>query len=182
MNVFDSLRDFVKYTETNELIKYLAIFVGVFLLFFGLLIGLHYRRVSWHSGQIAQLDTWRKQTQTILRDAKIVKAQQQQVEEILSKDKDFRIGKAYESVIRKGGFAGKLIDQSNPTTGESISGKTEVQITSRLNGLSMKEVTDLLVLIAQIPQLYTKEVTIKKTPGRPTVDVDITVATLELSE
>ena len=76
----------------------------------------------------------------------------------------------------------KLVDQSAiPTTGETVSGKTEVQISSNLRGMSMKEVTDFLMLIAQVPQLYTKDITIKKTPGRPTVDIDITVATLEPS-
>ncbi len=178
--MLDSLRDVVKYSEPKELAKYLGIFAGVFCLVFGLLIFMHYRRVNWYTGQLKQLDAMRKQTSQILRDAKLVKAQQQQVEEILSKDKDFRIGEAYQSVVRNVGMAPKLVDTSSPTTGESISGKTEVQITSHLKGLTMKEVTDFLVGIAEIPQLYTKEVTIKRTPGRQTVDIDITVATLEL--
>jgi len=182
MSVLDSLRDSIKYSEPKELLKYLGIGGGAFLVFFAVLIGFHYRRVAWHTGQIAQLETWRKQTQTIVRNAKIAKAQQQEVEEILAKDKDFRIGESYQSIIRSSGLSQRLVDKSEPTTGESISGRTEVQITSKLKGLSMKDVTDLLVQIAQVPQLYTKEVTIKKSPGNQTVDIDIIVATLELSE
>lgn len=182
MNILDSLRDTVKYAEPKELAKYLGIFAGIVCLSFGLFIYLHYRRVTSYTAQLVQLDSWRKQTQQILRDAKLVKAQQQEVEEILSKNKDFRIGEAYQSAVSKVGLSGKLVDKSEPTTGESISGNTEVQITSHLKGLSMKEVTDFLVGIAQIPQMYTKEVTIKKAPGRPSVDIDITVATLELAE
>ncbi len=180
MQLFDSLRDFIKYSEPKELAKYLGIFAGVFCLLFGILFYFHYSRVSWYAGQLEQLNTWRKETQKILRDAKLVKAQQQQVDEIIAKDKNFLIGEAYQSVIRKAGIFGKDIVTSDATTGESLSGKNEVQITSHLKGLSMKEVTDLLVQIAQVPQLYVKDLTIKRTPGRPTVDIDITVATLEI--
>lgn len=182
MQLLDSLRDFIKYAEPKELAKYLGIFAGIFCLIFGILIYFHFSRVNWYKGQSEQLNIWRKQTQKILRDAKLVKAQQQQVDEILSKDKDFRIGEAYQSVIRKTGLSGKIVDISEPTTGESISGKNEVQITSHLKGLSMKEVSDFLVQIAQVPQLYTKDLTIKRTAGRPTVDIDLTVATLEQPE
>jgi hypothetical protein len=182
MNVLDSIRDSIKYSESKELAKYMATFASVFCLIFGFLIYLSYRQVNKYNSQLKQLDSWRKQTQQILRDAKIVRAQQEEVEEILSKDKDFRIGEAYQSVVRKANLSGKLVDTSLPTTGETISSKTEVLVTSRLKGLSMKEVTDFLVGIAQVPQMYTKEVTIKRTPGRPMVDIDIAVATLELSE
>lgn len=181
MKFFDSLRDKIKYADDKELFQYLGIFSGVICLLFALLFYFHYSRVHWYTGQLKQLNSWRGQTRQILSDAKMVKLQQEQVEEILAKDKEFRIGQAYQSIVRSGNLTSKLVDQSIPTTGESISGKTEVLITSQLRGLSMKEVTDFLVLIAQVPQLYTKELTIKRTSGRSTVDVDITVATLEPS-
>lgn len=181
MVLFDSLRDFIKHSEDGELYKYLGIFAGLFCALFGLLIYFHYSRVTWYTDQLKQLDKWRSQTRQLLRNSKLVKAQQQQVEEILARDKEFRIGQAYQKIIRDARLNEKLIDQSPPTTGETVSDKTEVQITSNLRNLSMKEVTNFLMLIAQVPQLYTKDITIKKTPGRPTVDIDITVATLEPS-
>ena len=181
MQMFDSLRNVIKYSDDRELYKYLGAFGAIVCLLFGLLIYFHYSRVSWYSGQLKKLDKWRIHTRKILRDSQLVKAQQQQVEVILAKDNDFLIGQAYESIIHKGRLTGKLVDQSAVITGESISGKTEVQVTSSLRNLSMKEVTDFLMLIAQVPQLYTKDITIKRTPGRSTVDIDITVATLEPS-
>lgn len=182
MQIFDSIRDFIKYSDDQELYKYLGIFGGILCILFGVLFYFHYSRVSWYTQQLKQLDTWRKHTQKILKNSKMVKEQQRQVEEILAKDKDFRIGQAYLSIIRQGNLMGKIVDKTPvPRTGETISGKTEVQISSNLRGMSMKEVTDFLMLIAQVPQLYTKDITIKKTPGRSTVDIDITVATLEPS-
>lgn len=181
MALLDPIVDMIKQADDTELMKYLGIVAGIFTVLLGLLVYWHYSSVSWYSSQLSHLDKERAKTRKILRDAKAAKAQQQQVEDILAQDTDFRIGQVYKAIIKKAGLQTKRTDEAAPKTGESVSGKTELQITSTLKGLSMKEVTDFLQLIAQVPQLYTKEITIKKAPGKPTVDVDITVATLEQS-
>ncbi len=180
MTFLDPIVDMIKQADDSELLKYLGIATGVFVVLLSALFYFHYSRVSWHTTQLRNLNKERIKTRTILRDTKIVKAQQKEVEDILAQDKDFRIGQAYQSIIQQSRLGSKMVDKT-PTlrTGDSVGGKTEVQITSTLRGLSMKEVTDFLLLIAQVPQLYTKDITIKKVPGRQTVDIDITVATLE---
>ncbi len=179
MTFLDPLIDMIKQADEKELLSYLGIFAGIFLVLFGLLGYFHYSHVSWYTVQLRKLDKERIKTRTILRDAKLVKAQQQEIEDILTKDEDFLIGQAYKAIITQQRLGAKQVDKSALRTGETVSDKTEVMITSTLRGLSMKEVTDFLLAIAQVPQLYTKEITIKKAPGRPTVDIDITVATLE---
>jgi hypothetical protein len=181
MAVLDPIVDFIKQADEKELYTYLGVFAGVFLVLFGLLVYYHWSQVSWYQTQLRKLDKERSTTRTILQDTLLVKAQQQQVEDILTQDKDFIIGQAYKSIIQQSQLASREVNRSTPRTGESISGKTEVQISSILKGLTMKEVTDFLLAIAKVPQLYTKDITIKKNAGRPTVDVDITVATLEPS-
>ncbi len=109
----------------------------------------------------------------------MAKAHSQKVEEILAQNKDFRIGEAVLDIIQRAGL--RLQNPITPTTGESVSGKTEIQVTAQLSRLSMKNVTDLLTTIAAVPQLYTKELSIKKEGDSPAVDLDITIATLELS-
>ncbi len=182
MTFLDPIVDMIKQADDRELLTYAGIFSGIFVILLGLLFYFHYSRVSWYTIQLRNLSRERDKTRKILAKTKKVKAQQKQVEDILAKDKDFRIGQAYQSIIKQGRLINKLVDKKpTPRTGETISGNTEVLINSTLRGLSMKEVTDFLLLIAKVPQLYTKEITIKKVPGRPTVDIDITVATLEPS-
>lgn len=182
MTFLNQIIDLIKQADDSELLKYFSLSLGIFLVLLGGLLYFHYDQVSWHTKQLRNLDKERTKTRTILRDTKIVKAQQKEVEDILAQDKDFRIGQAYQSIIQKSKLGSKIVDKKpTPRTGDTVSDKTELQITSTLRGLSMKEVTDFLLLIAQVPQLYTKDITIKKIPGRPTVDVDITVATLEQS-
>ncbi len=181
MEFLDSIKERIASSDDKELYTYFGIFGGILLLLFGFLAYYHHRRVSWYTTEVKKLDKLRSHTRKILRDATIVKAQQQLVEEILAQDKDFLIGQAYQSIIRKQNLASKLIDQSAPTTGESVSGKTEVQITSNLRNMSMKEFTYFLIAIAQAPKLYTIEITIKNTSGRPTDNLEIMVATLDPS-
>lgn len=181
MDFLESIRTRLENADEKELYSYYGIIGGALFFLFALLVYNHYSRVSWYKFELNKINTQRNLTRQILRNAKLVKAQQQQVEEILAQDKDFRIGEAYQTIIRTGNFASKLVDQSAPTTGESINGKTEVQVIAKLKNLSMKEVTDLLAMIASVPQLYTKEVSIQKPHGKSTVDLDITVATLEPS-
>ena len=181
MDFLDSLRTYIENADERELYTYYAIIGGIIFFLFGLLTYYHYSNVSWYNRELNKLNKQRTITRQILQDSKMVKAQQQKVEQILAQNKDFRIGEAYQTIIRNGNLASKLVDQSAPTTGESISGKTEVQVTSKLKNMSMKEVTDFLVMIASVPQLYTKEISIQKPFGKPSVDVDITVATLEPS-
>lgn len=179
MALFDPLVTFIKQADDREFYTYLGIFAGVIALLFGLLIYYHWRQVSWYHVQVTKLNRERNKTKDILRNTQLVKAQQQQVEEILTKDKDFRIGQAYKSIVQQSRLGSREVNRSTPRTGETVSDMTEVQISSTLKGLSMKEVTDFLLAIAKVPQLYTKDITIKKTPGRSSIDVDITVATLE---
>jgi hypothetical protein len=179
MEFLDSLRDYIKNVEDRDLYKYVAIFFGALFLLFGLLAYFHYNRLNKYANEIKKVDSARNQTKKLLKDYKVVQAQKQRTEEILAQNPNFRIGEAYQSIIQKSGLAGKLQDQSAPTTGESFADKIEMQVNSQFTGLSMKQVTDLLAEIAATPQLYTKELTIKKVPNMSAVDVNITVATLE---
>lgn len=179
MQFLDSIRDYIKEMDESEYYKYFGAFIGALLLLIGLLSYFHYSRVRAYKSDLKMLETQRKQTQKILADYKSVTAQKEKVEDILAQNKDFRIGEAYQTVLEKLGLMLRQTDKTAPTEGETISGKTEIYVSSHLNGLSMKQLTDLLFQIANIPQMYVKDLVIKKNPTMPAVDVDITVATLE---
>lgn len=182
MEFLEKLRDQIRHFETADLYKAFGIFFALFFFFFGALFYLHYRKVTRYTSELKKMVSLRTQTKRIVSDYKIVKAQKEKVEEILAQDKTFRIGETYQSIVQKVGIFPKLQEPITPVTGETISGKTEVQVSSRFSGINMKQVVDLLSQIAQVPRLYTKDLTIKKTPNTLAVDIDITVATLEPSE
>lgn len=181
MEALDNIRHRIKSLEDKELYTYSAAFFGIMLLLLALLTFVHYRKVRYYQAELKRVDTQRAETKKILSNYKIAKAHSQKVEEILAQNKDFRIGEAFQDIIQRVGLGSRLQNQIVPTIGEAVSGKTEFQVAAQFSRLSMKNVTDLLMAIAAVPQLYTKEVAIKKEQGSPAVDVDITIATLELS-
>lgn len=181
MESLDRLKTTIKNLEDRELITYSGAFFGIILALLGLLFFFHYRKVRYYTSELKRIDVQRAETKNILRDYKIAKAHSQKVEEILAEHADFRIGEAFLDIIQKAGLSNRVQNRTAPTTGESVSGKTEIQVSAQFSRLSMKNVTDLLMAIAAVPQLYTKDLTIKKENGSPAVDLDITIATLELS-
>lgn len=179
--LLDPLRDFIKNIDEADYYKYFGALMGGFLIILSLLVYIHYSKVTKYQTELKKVDTLRIQARKILSDFKLVAAQREKVEEILEQNKDFRIGEAYQSIIQKVGLASRVQDISAPTTGESVSGKTEVLVSSHFSAINMKQLTDLLSEIAAVARLYVKELIIKKTPNTQAVDVDITVATLEPS-
>lgn len=182
MEFLRPISDFIHNLDESDYYKYGGAFLGAVALVFLLLIYIHYSKVHKYYANLKKVETLRAQTKNIVSDYRVVLAQREKVEEILEQNRDFRIGEAYQSIIQKVGLSSRASEISAPTTGESISGKTEVQVSSHFAGINMKQVTDLLSEIAAVPRLYVKELVIKKTPNAQAVDVDITVATLESSE
>ena len=173
------LKDLIRNAEERERLLYAGVFFGLLFLSLGLGTYLHHRRVSFYKNQLKKIDTLRSKTKKILSDYQMVKAQQEKVEQLLAENKDFLIGEAYQKLVKRVGLSAYIKDETAPTTQETVSGKREVQISSNFSGISMKQVTDLLSQIANMPQLFTKELIIKKTPQAQSVDLDITIATLE---
>ena len=181
MQWLDNIRDYVRQLDTRDLYKGLALFFGVLALLLSLTFYLHYRRVKRYTADLKTLDNLRSETKRIITRYKAVSAQKEKVEELLAQNKNFRIAETYHTIVEKLRLLPKLKGPITPVVGETISGKNEVSVSSHFSDISMKNLTDLLSQIATIQQLYTKELTIKKSANTQAIDVDITIATLESS-
>ncbi len=181
MEFLERMRDTINSLEDRDFYKYLAVFFGGIMLLLGLLLYIHYRKVSNYREELKKVDVLRIQTKKILSDFRTVTQQKHLVEDILAENKNFLIGESFQSIVQRLGLKLSLSEQTPPTTGETISGLTEVHISAHFSSITMKQLTDLLTAIGQVPQLYTKDLTIKRSPRGRSVDVDINVATLEPS-
>jgi hypothetical protein len=179
MEFLERLRDTIHSLEERDFYKYLAAFFGGICLLLGLLIYIHYRKVSRYTEELKTVDSARNQTKKILSDFRVVTQQKHQVESILSENENFLIGDAFQSIVQRLGLKPYLSESTTPATGEPVSGLTEVHISAHFASITMKQLTDLLSAIAQVPQLYTKDLTIKRSARGRSVDVDINVGTLE---
>lgn len=181
MELLNRIKDFIRALEDRDLYIYIASYLAILMLLLMLLIYFHYSKVSSYNEQLKKIDTQRAQTKKILTDYKAVNLQAARVEDILAENKNFRIGEAYQGIINRLGLGSNQTEMPTPAAGETVSGKTEVVLNTHLNGITMKQLTDLLSEIANVNQMYPKDLVIKKTPNSQTVDVDLTIATLEPS-
>lgn len=128
MELLDKIRDFIRGLEDRDVYKYFAAFFASIIVLLSFAIYFHYSRVSRYTTDLKALETLRNQTKRILSDYKAVSAQKEKVEEVLAQNKSFRVGEAFQSILEKTNLIMHQTDQTAPTAGETISGKTEILV------------------------------------------------------
>lgn len=178
----DTLKNFalkIKKADESEQYKYLGIFLGSVLLVLAVIIFFTNRSINSYRDLIKKTLTQRIETQQLLSDFKVVKQQQEQVNEILTRNKNFRPIQAYQEVIAKLNLEKFQAEKPVQSQGNTIDNKTELELKVSLASVNMKQLTDLLYSLSQVEQMYPKILTVKKNPNTQTVDVDLIMATLE---
>lgn len=179
MDVFTRIKQILKTADMRELLIYFGAALGALTLIMALLVFIHIRRRNYSIQQLETVNKHRKETGALLRDYKLVNQRQAEVEEILNQDKNFRIEPVYNALLQKLGLAKNQPEEPTATSEEKVKGKTERVLTSHLTNMSMRQLTDLLSALADIKQIYPKELTINKVQNTQAVNVDLTIATLQ---
>jgi hypothetical protein len=179
MDVLTRIKQTLKTADTRELLLYLGSVFAALTLIMALLVYVHLRRRNYYIRQLGTIDQQRKKTRTLISDYKFVTQRQTEVEEILNKDKNFRIEPVYTQVLQKLGLLKNQPEEPTATSTEEVKGTTERVLTSHLSNMSMRQLTELLSALADIKQIYPKELTITKVPNTQAVTVDLTIATLQ---
>lgn len=180
MNIFKELIINFKNSDTQEQYIYIGSALGAFFLIFGFIWYFTNTRVSKYNELLTKVQKQKSEASNLIEKRKVVLQHKEQVDSIIEKNKDFRPTQAYQNIIRKLGlekYEGN--EKTSQEQGEKIDGKVELRVVSSLFGITMKQVTDLLNEIATVNQLYPKSIIIKKNPSTQTVDIDLTIASLE---
>ena len=139
----------------------------------------YYRSVSSLKTTISLINDAREQARTILDKGQVVKKEQREIDTIIAKDENFKIGQYFEDLLAKLGLSNKSapLEVSSP---EREGKYRESVLTAKFSGMSMKELTELLQELELNGRVFTKELEItasKKPPN--SIDVTLTIATLE---
>lgn len=139
----------------------------------------NYRSVSTLIQALDDVNSERKKVKTILIDAKQVQKKQETVRKMLDENLSFKINQYLTQVLE----TLHLSNKSEPLTSgtRDIDDKhRETSVTVILNGMSMKEVTQLLQELEKKEKIYIKELSIERDKKRAeTVKVIISIGTLE---
>ena len=181
MEIIDKIYTYISNLDEKRFYQYLIGFLCAIGLLMLLIMFQYYRSVSSLKSEIAQINAAREQARTILDKGQIVKKEQREIDAIIAKDENFKIGQYFEDLLAKLGLSNKVDKDSLEVTSPEREGKyRESVLTAKFSGMTMKELTELLQELEFNRRVFTKglEITASQKPPN-SIDVTLTIATLE---
>ena len=182
MKVLEKIQNFIISLNKKDFLKYIYILLFILLIIFGFIVYRHFSKISSLKKQLQRINLARQEAQVIL--TKDVKAKKQKaiVDNILNKEKNFKLRGYFDSVTSKIGIDKNVKEKS---TSESelenltAQGYIEVKLNAVLADLNMKQLAELLDEFEKNERIYTKSLEITKSNKTPTIDVNLIIATLQ---
>ncbi|TET34787.1 hypothetical protein E3J61_02380 [Candidatus Dependentiae bacterium] len=181
MEIIDKIYTYISNLDEKRFYQYLIGFLCTIGLLMLLIMFQYYRSVSSLKSEIAQINVAREQARTILDKGQIVKKEQREIDAIIAKDENFKIGQYFEDLLAKLGLSNKVDKDSLEVSSPEREGKyREEVLTAKFSGMTMKELTELLQELEFNKRVFTKELEITASQKPPnSIDVTLTIATLE---
>lgn len=179
MNFILAAKNYLDTLDVKEFKKYALIALACIVALLSFLIFSYYRSAAHLKTQISAINKKRKDVQGMLERYERVKKQQIEVNTILAKDKSFKIAQYFENLLTKLGIGSNKAQEPETLPKDVLDGYTEWTLYANLVNLNTKKLSELLYAIEQEERIYTKELEIEKSKKSQTINVKITIATLE---
>lgn len=182
MKIFDNIRNFFILLEEKDFKKYALIFFVLIFTILGFIFYRYFSKVSHLKKEIQRTNIAREDAKQLLTKHQKVKRQKILVDEILEKDKKFKILQFFDSVVEKLNLSNKVSDKKisqNDLENSADQDYIEIKLDVTLSGMNMKQVNDLLNEIENNERVYIKSLEITRPNSVPAVDVNITIVTLQ---
>lgn len=177
MEFLRSFQERIENLERKEFYRYLGIFLGIFLLLVVAAIFQYTRTINKYRKQISYVNTMRDEVRSILSKHEQIERQRKEVDAILSEEEDFNIVGYIEDIINKLGL-GANFKERTPSSIEREDNYREDMVKVALVDMNMRQLAELLNEIENNPRIFTTELEIIKSKKTPTIEVNLTIATL----
>jgi hypothetical protein len=176
------LARFLQEAEKKELYRYLVLCGGIVLVLIALFFYWHFSTMSSLQSSFSALNKARTETRRILQEHTLVQQQQDEVNAILEKDKNFIIADYFTTLLEM--LQLKVYNSKEPSVSvENLNnGYIEEKLDAGFTNMNMQQLCQLLDKIERNERIYTKELSITKALKSPTIDVTLTIATLALEK
>ncbi len=178
MEIFEKLATYIEELEEKKFKLYLGIFLASIVVISGGIVFRYYRQVHYLQEEIDDINDLRKQALRILDKAQEVQLQRKEVDTMLEKDKDFKIGGYLTTLLTDLNLTQKVTIETTAQFDRDEDYRESV-LNAKFAGINMKELTKLLNEIEQNPRIYTKELEITKSKTVEAIDGRIVIATLQ---
>ncbi len=178
MKWLDNVQNYLNNLDAKSFRNYAIAFFAAFLLIFAYLIYNFYSNIHSLKNKINVLNRKRRDVKELLQQYELVQKQKKQVEEILNKEKDFKIKQFFDATLTKLGIIQNK-KSADDSLGESLEGYTERKLDATIENINTKQLAELLEELERTDRIYLKEVDIEKDKTSPAITVHIVIATLE---
>ncbi len=180
MEFINKIRLTIEGLEQRDLYKYLTIVLSILMLLLGFVIYRYYSKVGDLRRKINAVNDVREENvRGILKRMNNVAQQRKQVNDILAKEKDFKIAGYFTTLLKRQKLTNNMVEDS--TSEVVLNNKyKEIILKARFVNMTMQKLCFLLDAIEKKERVYNKNLEIirsTKTPG--TIDVNMTIATLQ---
>ncbi len=179
MEVIEKIFRFIDNLDSRQFYIYLASSLAILLLLASGIIWRYYSSIHAIQDRIETINEQRERAKRLLSQYENIKKHRTEVDALLAKNPDFKIGGYFGSVLATLGLTDKK------TTADEYSRidhnkYTEIIFKAKLTDMNMKQLCELLYTLDSNKRIYTKELEITKSKQtRKAIDVTLTIATLE---
>jgi hypothetical protein len=182
MNFLITTARFFQEAEKKELYRYFILFMAGILLGIGLFLYWYWGKVGNLKDNLKSTNQARLETRRILQQHALVMQQQDEVNTILEKDKDFLILDYFNTLLSSLHLEVYNSKPAQVTEENLNNGYIEEKLDAGFTNMNMQQLCQLLDKIERNERIYTKELNITKALKSPTIDVTLTIATLALEK
>jgi len=180
MEFINKLRLKIEGLERKDFYKYLIIVLVVMVTVMGFFLFRYYSNVWSLRDRLEDINETREVTvKSILKRMNKVEQQRKHVNDVLAKEKDFKISWYFNDLLKKQNLLDKkMTERSSEVT--LSNNYTELILTAQLSGMNMRELCELLEKIEKNERVYAKSLEIIRSTKAPkTIEVNVTIATLQ---
>ncbi|MFC1845704.1 hypothetical protein ACFLX2_01100 [Candidatus Dependentiae bacterium] len=179
MEMVNRLRLALEGLDRKDFYKYLMIVLGVIVLLMGIVVFRHYRKVNDLTADIDRVNAVREDdVSVILRRMETVKNQRDQVNDILARERDFKIAGYFNELLSEQNLVDKKTEES--TSVADLGDYREFILNARFDKMKMQQLCELLDEIEKKERVYAKSLEIIRSTKSPrTIEVNLTIATLQ---
>ena len=179
MVLLDNIKTFINNIEIKIFYYYILGYIIACVLLFGGAVFYYCRSTNALYRQINNIKNSREDVLVILEDAARVKQEQARVENILSKDIDFKIAGYFIELLTELDLKNKEIKTGEATSTPLENNYLKTELSTHFEDMTMQELTMLLQALEKNPRIVTDRLEITKSKKKPkTIEVNLSISTL----
>ncbi len=181
MRIIETLQTYSVNLSRRNFYLILGTIMSATALICSIILYRHYGHVTSLQTQLRRLNKDRGEARELLSKDLQIKKQRTVVEEMLQKNKNFKLMQYFDTTINKLNLEPYIKDkQISVTSLENLraEGYSEIRLTATLVNMNTQQLAQLLYEIEQNELVFTKRVEITKSATLPAIDAEIIIATI----